>query len=484
MEPVKRTVEPESQWVDMAPRGVAEGGEEKELHAIFADHQPPRIQEERMRQLFTSSVSPDKSPPAHPAPPSLLRTIRARSPDRDAPLEGEDGRLDLEEDDSAVPEFSLETHRSLSVLERILFEREGAISPYSHRQSSSFPDFAFELLRQKRGRMGDDEEFEDLDVDKICSQVVEDCMHYLAMDPFHPLKGEPKVVKEVLKNHPELFFSIPSDLQGDSQLQKIAFVAARKAHREDICQNLIAHCCVGGNSTLHEFENSIADLCFEPPGTLAAFFAEHPAAREDRELVLSLLAIGEDIFPYIGPQIKCDKPFFILASEFGCSILQHIDPFIQQDKELVFAIVRRNPAELCHAISAYQEDQGFLCQVARQNGMILAFVQMAQRNDRELVGIALHQNGLALEHAPAALQNDKQMVLAAIAQNPRALEYASPQLRDDIGVVRKALLQSMDVFQFASPRIKNLIRTPRDFMPASSPLPRLKKKSGLRRPPR
>ena len=482
MEPVRaRTSEPESEWVDMEPRGAVESGEERELHAIFADRQPPRAREDRMRDLFTSRVSPDRSPPAHPALPSLLRTVRTRSPEREEQSEGEDGKLEIETDDSIERQFSLETQRPLSALERILFERERAVSPYSPPQHSSCPDFSYELMRQKRGRVGDDEEFEDLDVDKMCSRILKDGGYYLTIDPSHPLKGEPKVVKEVLKSNPGLFFSIPSHLQVDSQLQKIAFVAARKAHREDLCQDLIVHCSAQGSTSLLEFERSISDLCFESAGTLATFFSEHPSAREDRELVLSLLAIGEDIFPHIGPQIKCDKPFLILASEFGCLILQHIDPVIQQDKELVFAIVRRNPAELCHASSAYQEDREFLCRVAKCNGMILAFVQMAQRNDPELVWLALHQNGLALEHAPAPFRNDKRMVLAAITQNPRALQQASLQLRDDKDVVQKVLSFGMDGLEFASLRIQRSMQTPRDFMPATSPLPRLKKKNGHHR---
>lgn len=163
-----------------------------------------------------------------------------------------------------------------------------------------------------------------------------------------------------------MFFDIPSDLQIDSVLQKIAYLSAKMQRREDLCQRLIVFSSRRGNRVLVEFEHLISDsINWDSRDLLLDFFREHPESREDRELLLAFLCLGVDVFTHIGPAIRCDRSFFMLASEMGFSVLQYVAPILQKDKELVFALLRRQPQELVDASSCFQEDRSFLIDVAR-----------------------------------------------------------------------------------------------------------------------
>lgn len=346
--------------------------------------------------------------------------------------------------------------RSPSVLERIVRERESASSPYSPKPRCSPPDVSPENARQKKRRQDDEEDAADIsDPGQAIKKIWANSDFYKQISPDNPIKREPKVVRSALQSDPDLFFSLPTEFQIDSILKKLAYLSAKKKNREELCHRLLAFDVISGTSCLSSFESQISDIVWSAQYPLAEFFRNGPESRDDRELFLSCMCLGENIFAEMGPALRQDKEFLMLCSEMGFEVLQYASSDLKNDKEFVFALVWRLPQEIIFASAALQEDRAFLLEVASRNGNILAYVSKSFKKDRELVLASVHQNGMMLG-------------------------YADMTLRDDIVVVRTAMMKNPEARRFASSAIQQRIRFDKEFAVVSPVSPNLGRRSGSR----
>ncbi|WP_257266400.1 DUF4116 domain-containing protein, partial [Endozoicomonas sp. ONNA2] len=144
--------------------------------------------------------------------------------------------------------------------------------------------------------------------------------------------------------------------------------------------------------------------------------------RNDKDLVLSIIAKYPDDLECVSRELKNDKDVVMTAIKQDGDLLQYASPEFQDNDEIVVAAIK-------------------------QSGSALEYASDRIRSDKNIIQIVIADKVRFLKCASKTLLKDREYILGLIKHTPRALMYVDYSLESDDTFLRSAIRTNPEVIK-------------------------------------
>ncbi|WP_257274299.1 DUF4116 domain-containing protein, partial [Endozoicomonas sp. SESOKO4] len=145
--------------------------------------------------------------------------------------------------------------------------------------------------------------------------------------------------------------------------------------------------------------------------------------RNDKDLVLSIIAECPEALKFAGKKLKNDKDIAMAAVKQHGIWLRHASPEMQDDEDIVKTAIANYPS-------------------------ILGYASERIRSDKNIIQMAIDVNIVNLQLASEKVLKDRDYMLDLIEKNHRAFKYAAPDLKDDTAFIEAAKKRNPKVREY------------------------------------